>query len=131
MRPATKFLCASTPAVTTLTASFNTVGFNYCQIVAFGNATTGLSGTNTILEESDDDSSFSSVPLGITIATTSAAVSVAKVVMNVDLRGRKKFLKPTISVGATQNLNFLAILHNGGDAPATASEINSTFVSNI
>ena len=131
MRPATKFLCASTPGVSTLTASFNTVGFNYCQIVAFGNATTGLSGTNTILEESDDDSSFSSVPLGITIATTSAAVSVAKVVMNVDLRGRKKFLKPTISVGATQNLNFLAILHNGGDAPATASEINATFVSNI
>jgi len=131
MRPATKFHCATGAGVSTLTTSINCQGFNYCQIVALGGVTNGLSGTNTILEESDDNSTFTSVPLGLTLATTSAAADVARIVMNVDLRGRKKYLKPTVSLGATTGISFVGILHNGGDAPVTGAEQNATFVANL
>lgn len=132
MRPATKFATAfGATNGTTLTTSVNTVGFNYAQIViTSSNATQGLL-TTTVLEESDDNSSFSSVPLGITVATTTTAADVVKGVFNVDLRGRKKFLKPTVNLAATGQIHITTILHNGGDAPVTGSEMNATVVANI
>ena len=133
MRPATKFHCATGSAVSTLTTSINCQGFNYAQILASATITNGLHATasNTILEESDDNSTFTTVTTGLSQVTTSAAVDVAKVVWNVDLRGRKKYLKPTVGLAATAGMNIVAILSNGGDAPVTASESNAINLANL
>ena len=133
MKPATKFICAAGSGVSTLTSSIDTRGFSYCQIVASASITNGISGTaaNTVLEESDNNSSWASVTTGLAHATTSAAVDVAKVVYNIDLRGRKRYLKPTVGLTATAGMAITAILHNGADAPVTAAEVNGTFVLNI
>jgi hypothetical protein len=134
MKPSnTKFLCASGAGVTTLTASIDTRGFSYAQIVGFNNAAAGLHTTaaNTVLEESDDNSTWTSVATGLTPATTAAAATVAKVVWNVDLRGRKRYLKPTTGYAASNSLSILAVLHEGLDAPNTAAEINAVNVAYI
>jgi len=131
MKPSnTKFLCASGAGVTTLTASIDTRGFSYAQIVGFNNAAAGLHTTaaNTVLEESDDNSTWTSVATGLTPATTAAAATFAKVVWNVDLRGRKRYLKPTTGYAASNSLSILAVLHEGSDAPNTAAEINAVNV---
>ena len=134
MKPSsTKFICASGAGVSTLTASIDTRGFSYCQIVGFNNAAAGLhtSAANTILEESDDNSSFATITTGLTPLTTASAASIAKVVWNVDLRGRKRYLKPTTGYAATNALSLIAVLHNGADAPNTAAEVNAVNVANI
>jgi len=133
MRPATKFVCANGAGVSTLTTSINCQGFNYAQIVASATITNGLHATasNTILEESDDNSTFTTVTTGLSQVTTSATVDVAKVVWNVDLRGRKKYLKPTVGLAATAGMNIVAVLSNGGDAPVTASESNAINLANL
>ena len=134
MKPSnTKFLCASGAGVTTLTASIDTRGFSYAQIVGFNNAAAGLHTTasNTVLEESDDNSTWTSVATGLTPATTAAAATIAKVVWNVDLRGRKRYLKPTTGYAASNSLSILAVLHEGSDAPNTAAEINAVNVAYI
>lgn len=134
MKPSnTKFICASGAGVSTLTASIDTRGFSYCQIVGFNNAAAGLSATaaNTILQESDDDSSWATITTGLTPLTTASAASIAKVVWNVDLRGRKRYLKPTTGYAATNALSLIAVLHNGADAPNTAAEVNTVNVANI
>jgi len=67
MKPISKFIVANGAGVSTLTASIDTRGFSYAQIVASATITNGLHTTaaNTILEESDDNSTFTTVgPLG-------------------------------------------------------------------
>lgn len=132
MRPATKLAIAhSATNVSTLTASIDCVGFNYAQvIIASAAASQGLL-TTTALEESDDNTTFTSVPLGITVATTTSANTVVKGVLNVDLRGRKKFLKPTANFAVSGANSIIAVLYNGGDAPVTGTEMNATVVANI
>ncbi len=134
MKPSsTKFICASGAGVTTLTASIDTRGFSYAQIVAFNNAAAGLhtAASNTVLEESDDNSTWATVVTGLTPATTAAAATVAKVVWNVDLRGRKRYLKPTTGYAASNSLSIVAVLHEGSDAPITAGEVNAVNVAYI
>jgi hypothetical protein len=134
MKPSsTKFICASAVGASTVTASIDTRGFSYCQIVGFNSAAAGLHTTaaNTILQESDDDSSWTTITTGLTPLTTASAASIAKVVWNVDLRGRKRYLKPTTGYAATNSLSLIAVLHNGADAPNTAGEVNAVNVANI
>jgi len=124
MKPISKFIVANGAGVSTLTASIDTRGFSYAQIVASANITNGLhtSAANTILEESDDNSTFTTVTTGLSQVTTSAATSVAKVAWNVDLRGRKRYLKPTVGLAATAGINVTAVLSDAADQPSTAAE---------
>ena len=133
MKPISKFIVANGAGVSTLTASIDTRGFSYAQIVASATITNGLSTTaaNTILEESDDNSTFTTVTTGLSQVTTSAATSVAKVAWNVDLRGRKRYLKPTTGYAASNSLSIVAFLHEGSDAPITAGEVNAVNVAYI
>lgn len=128
-----KFICASGAGVSTLTASIDTRGFSYCQIVGFNNAAAGLHATaaNTILQESDDDATWVTITTGLTPLTTASAASIAKVVWNVDLRGRKRYLKPTTGYAATNSLSLIAVLSDGADAPITEGEFNAVNVANI
>ena len=124
MKPISKFIVANGAGVSTLTASIDTRGFSYAQIVASATITNGLHTTaaNTVLEESDDNSTFTTVTTGLSQVTTSAATSVAKVAWNVDLRGRKRYLKPTVGLAATAGINVTAVLSDAVDQPSTAAE---------
>ncbi len=124
MKPISKFIVANGAGVSTLTASIDARGFSYAQIVASATITNGLHTTaaNTILEESDDNSTFTTVTTGLSQVTTSAATSVAKVAWNVDLRGRKRYLKPTVGLAATAGINLTAVLSDAADQPSTATE---------
>jgi hypothetical protein len=124
MKPISKFIVANGAGVSTLTASIDTRGFSYAQIVASATITNGLSTTaaNTVLEESDDNSTFTTVTTGLSQVTTSAATSVSKVIWNVDLRSRKRYLKPTVGLAATAGINVTAVLSDAADQPSTAAE---------
>lgn len=130
MKPISKFIVANGAAVSTLTASIDTRGFSYAQIVASATITNGLHTTasNTILEESDDNSTFTTVTTGLSQVTTSAAVSVAKVAWNVDLRGRKRYLKPTVGLAASGGINLTAVLSDAADQPSTAADAGTVCV---
>lgn len=93
----------STNGITTGTAEFDTRGFSFAKLIVLSSSTgSAHSGTNNKVEEGDTTSSyatFAGVVQGTdwTGATTTNETSLAKVIYNVDLRGRKRFLKVTFT----------------------------------
>jgi len=121
-------------AVTTLALSTDTKGYTYASMIAFTNVVGGLHTTtaNTILEESDDNSTFSTVASGVTFSTVSNLTTFAKVIWNVDLRGRKRYVRPTLGLAATGQPYIVAVLYNASkDSPVTAALANSINIANI
>ena len=59
------------------------------------------------------------------------AVTLRNLELGADLRGRRRYLKPTTGYAATNSLSLIAVLHNGADAPNTAAEVNAVNVANI
>jgi len=121
-------------AATTLALSTDCRGYNYATFIASTNTTGGLHTTaaNTILEESDDNSTFTTVTTGVTFSTATAATTLAKCVWNVDLRGRKRYIRPTIGLAATAAIQQTHILYNASkDAPTTATLANTVNIANI
>jgi hypothetical protein len=115
--------------VTQLTSSFDTKGFGYATISIFGIATTVAPTTvvsNHILEESDNPTASFSTVGGSTpspISSTAAiATNVAKMIYNVDLRGRKRYLKVTYTANSGDALLVTCDLSNASDAVATLTE---------
>ena len=133
---------ASTAASTTLTAEFDTLGFSYASI-AFVEGTSptthGLStvATNHVLQHSDTSGSGFSAISGFTAGTdwtpssAGVATNVAKVAYNVDLRGRKRYLKVQVSPGGAITTGVLVCtLTNPADGRTTAAEIGAAQVVN-
>ena len=121
-------------AVTTLALATDTTGSTYASMLAFTNLTGGLHTTaaNTVLEESDDNSSFSTVASGGTFSTVTFLTTVAKVIWNVDLRGRTRYIRPTLGLAATAQPYLVTILYNASkDAPVTAALANANNIANI
>lgn len=125
MRPQVSVSCAiSANGATTVQQSFDTRGYRHGHFVVSGSAATGLHTTaaNTILEESDDASSWTTVDTGVTLDTSSAVTNTAKVLWSVDLRGRKRYIRPKAGLASTGILQLTAVLSGASDAPVTASE---------
>lgn len=120
----------NTSGATTLTASVDCKGFGYARILCLVNITNALhtTTTNNKLEESDDDSSYSAVSAaapgtGWTPSTVSNVTTLAKLSYNVDLRGRKRYLKVTLGLSAASvPIVIVADLSNPGDGCGTAAE---------
>jgi hypothetical protein len=118
----------NTNGVSTLSAEFDTLGFNYAKIICLSSSTgTVSSGTNNKVEEGDTTSSyatFAGVIQGTdwSGSTTSNATSLAKLIFNVDLRGRKRYLKTTFT-HATAGVGevIIAELSNPGDGVTDAA----------
>jgi hypothetical protein len=116
--------------VTQITSAFDTRGFGYATISIFGIATTVAPTTavsNHVLAESDTDVSTNYVAIsGSTpspISSTAAiATNVAKMIYNVDLRGRKRYLKVTYTAHSGDSLLVTCDLSNASDAVATLTE---------
>lgn len=135
MRPQPKINVAfSATNASTLALSTDCRGYNYATFIASTNTTGGIHATaaNTILEESDDNTSFTTVTTGVTFSTVTAATTLAKCVWNVDLRGRKRYIRPTIGLAATATIQQTHLLYNSSkDAPFTATLANSVNIANI
>lgn len=140
MRQNSKFVVAAIGAtnVTTLTASIDTRGFSYARIYCIANSTAAVHTTaaNNILQESDDNSNFTTITAAgsgtaYTPTTNTVATTIAKIVYEVDLRGRKRYLKPTFGLGATSEPIIMVELSEPSDGCTTAAEIGTANLSQI
>lgn len=119
-------------AFTQITSAFDTRGFSYATISVFGAASTvapHTAASNHVLEESDAAASGFTAIAGSTpsplASTASIATTIAKMVYNVDLRGRKRYLKVTYSSNSADTLLVTCDLSNPSDGIATISEQGS------
>ena len=127
----------TTTGATTLAGTVDTKGFGYARIVCLVNNTASLSTvvTNNSLEESDDNSTFSAVSAAAPgtgwtpgTVTASSVTTLAKLAYNVDLRGRKRYLKVTLGLATTATAVYIAAdLSNPGDGCGTAAEQGANF----
>jgi len=142
MKPNTQFvlggIAGSVTAVTQVTANIDTKGFNFARIICLANTNVGLSTTaaNNKLEESDDTTTYVTIAAagaGTAYTPTSATVatSLAKLVYEVDLRGRRRYLKPTFSTGATSELLIIAELSQPSDGVVTAADNGAAFLAQV
>lgn len=140
MRANYKQVCATVgvTAVTALmTAEFDTAGFSYASIALFEGTspTTNSLGTvltNHALQHSDTAGSGHTAIPGFTAGTdwtpSSAATSTnnAKIIYNVDLRGKKRYLKVTTVGGSIFTTGVLVCtLTNPADGRTSAAEMGA------
>jgi hypothetical protein len=123
----------ATNGVSTISAEFDTLGFNFAKIICLSSSTGTVStGTNNKLEDGDASTGSFATFAGYiqgtdwTGSATSNATSLAKVIWNVDLRGRKRFLRATFT-HATAGVGsvILAELSNPGDGVTDAAGAGS------
>ena len=116
------------------TASIDTQGFDYMQVVVYLGAT-DIAMTALKLQESDTDGSYADVTglvfgtssniAGSTSTLPSATDDNKFFVFDVDLRGRKRYFDLVATAGdgtAGTFLTAFAILSRGKDQPVTAAE---------
>jgi len=140
MRQNSKFSIAAIGAtnVSTLTASIDTRGFSFARIYCFANSSVAVHTTtsNNILQESDDNSTFTTISAAgagtaYTPTTNTIATTLAKIIYEVDLRGRKRYLKPTFGLGATTEPFIAVELCEPADGCTTAAEIGTSNLSQV
>lgn len=126
----------------TLTAEFDTVGFSYASISfvdGTGNTThtIGTVVANNIVQHSDTSGSGHANISGYvsgtdyTVTTTAISTGLAKITYNIDLRGRKRYLKIGAgSHGAMTTGAIVCTLSNPSDGCVTAAEFGAAIVVN-
>ncbi len=131
---------SSTSGVTVLSGTIDTLGFRYASLVVLGNADTVS--VSTVLThhavEHCDTSGGTYAAVGGFVAgtdwtptTTAVGTTVSKIAYNVDLRGKKRFLKVTFnSNSAILCPTIVGVLTNAENGVATASEQNAAFTVN-
>lgn len=132
---------ASTTNGATATALFDTLGFNTCTINV--NMTTADSTTNKLttlkISESDDTVVTNFVDITAFVggtntgnftlpapSTTTNQPNLYK--FNIDLRGRKRYLKVTATPPTTQSITVWADLHKPQQSPVTAAAAGAVAV---
>jgi hypothetical protein len=140
MKPNTKFQIAAIGAtnVSALTASIDCRGFSFARIICIATANSGLSTvlTANTLEDSDNNSTWSPIAAAAagtayTPVTTVIATTEAKLIYEVDLRGRKRYLRPTFGLNATTQPIIAVELGLAADAPVTAAQNGAAFLVDI
>lgn len=123
-----------------ITAAFDTRGYSYARIYCLGNATTGVSTTlaNHIVADSDDATNYTTIStsayqVSYTLPTATASIStaLAKMIYDVDLRGRRRYLRVQFATAATTEIIIAADLSEPSDGKTTATEVGSAFLAQI
>lgn len=140
MKPNTKFQIAAIGATNAsqLTASIDCRGYNFARILCIATGNPGLSTvvSNNILEDSDNNSTWSPIAAAAagtayTPASATVATTEAKLVYEVDLRGRKRYLKPTFTLHATTQPIIAVELGLASDAGITAAQNGAAHLAQI
>lgn len=127
MKTSTKILNVIGAGVSTLTAEFDTQGFNYAKIYVCGSTTVAPATNNNNIVETDTSggttNAISTLVQGTTytLSTATNNTSVAKIVYGVPLGGRKRYLRATYTSGSAATLNAAIIceLSDAGDTILT------------
>lgn len=131
-----KTICSNPATVTnggTGTFIVDTKGFGAAQIIVAPSAGSGATNVPTVLklEQGDTTSAFGALAgyeggatNGFTIPTAiaTAATAVQPYVLNVDLRGKKRFLKLSVSPQTTVTYAFVANLSRPATSPDSIGE---------
>jgi hypothetical protein len=127
MKTSTKILNVIGAGVSTLTAEFDTQGFNYAKIYVCGSTSVAPATNNNNIVETDTSggttNAISTLVQGTTytLSTATNNTSVAKIVYGVPLGGRKRYLRATYTSGSVATLNAAIIceLSDAGDTILT------------
>lgn len=111
MRQNTKTIFGGmTTNVSSVSAEFDTVGFSFAKIVHIGNGTAlaNAASGGIVIVESDTSGGTTNTITGYVQGTdftpstvTTVVTSLAKAIVNIDLRGRKRYLKATFVSSTT------------------------------
>lgn len=127
MKSSTKILNVIGAGVTTLTAEFDTQGFNYAKVYVCGSTSVAPATNNNNIVESDTSGGTTNAITALvqgtdyTLSTATNHTSVAKIVYGVPLVGRKRYLKATYTSGSAATLNAAIVceLSDAGDTIVT------------
>jgi hypothetical protein len=138
MRQNSKFVIGAISATNAsqLTATIDTRGFSYARLYCLGNTNAGVSTvlTNNVVRENDDNSTnwvsiaATQAGTGFTPATNVQSTALAKIVHDIDLRGRKRYLNVLFTPHATTEIIIAAELSLPADGCTSAAEIGAAFV---
>lgn len=121
---------AAVGATATSTLTIDRLGYDYVSVSAIraSNSSTVFASVLKV-EESDNNSDYSDVTAlvgggtgGFTIPAVSDTSSAAVVKLDVDCRARKRYLKVSMTPGATATLGIVARLSRAENTPTTAAE---------
>lgn len=126
---------SATTTISTLTAAVDTRGFNYITIFA-ASTSAGALNSSTAIEHSDDNSTWVAMPgvvYGVDYVPTTAtnATTEAKFLMNIDLRGRKRYLKITVQHATAGDMKLIANLSSPTDGITDAASAGTTNFFNL
>ena len=140
-----KFVSITPPAAiydnaSLTTASIDTQGYDYLRVFVYLGAT-DIAMTALKLQESDTDGSYADVT-GLVYGTSNGIAGTASslpsatddnkcYVFEIDLRGRKRYLRPTFGLGATAEPFIAVELSEPADGCTTAAEIGTSNLSQI
>jgi preprotein translocase subunit SecA len=137
MRQNSSFILATTGTATAsqVTASIDTRGYNFARIMCLGLTNVGLNTTvtNNKIEHSDDNATWvvidgaSAGTAGYTPSTTTVATNLAKIVTDIDLRGKRRYLKVTFTPNSGTVCAIAADLGLPTDDKSTAAAVGSAF----
>jgi hypothetical protein len=137
MKKNSTFILATTGTATAsqVTASIDTRGYAFARIKCLGLTNVGLNTTvtNNKIEHSDDNSTWvvidgaSAGTAGYTPSTATVATNLAKVVADIDLIGRKRYLKVTFTPNAGTVCAITADLSLPADDKSTAAAVGAGF----
>jgi len=127
MKSSTKLFNLIGAGVSTLTAEFDTQGFNYAKIYVVTSVNTAPATNNNSVVESDTSGGSTNAITGLvqgtdyTLSTSTNNTSVPKIVWGIPLGGRKRYLKATwtSSSATTHNAALICELSDAGDTILT------------
>lgn len=124
---------AAVGATATSTLTIDRLGYDYVSVSAIRASNAATTFANVLkVEESDDNGSsdaYANVTAlvaggtgGFTLAAVSDTSNAATYKIDIDCRARKRYLKVSMTPGATATLAIVARLSRAEESPVTASE---------
>lgn len=117
-------IVADVASASTLTGSVDTQGFRFAR-VEFSSSSTGIMTTNTKIEQSDDNSTWEAIPglvrgTDYSLSAVTNSTTKPKIVWNVEMLGKKRYLKVTVEHATAGRGRFHATLSVPADGIDTA-----------
>ena len=120
-----KSVISADVSASSATGSVDTQGFRFAR-VQFSSSSTGALTTNTKIEHSDDNSTWETISglvqgTDYTLSAATNATTKPKIVWNVSLLGKKRYLKATVEHTTSGRGRIDAILSDPADGIDTAA----------